>query len=169
MKRFLLITWNVVAAAAFVLGVSGWPVNVEVWFDWIRGVPSHAWRWIFGAGGFAINAASFVYLVVIPRVVKARREKRAEERYVDYSGACYIVSGYTKLWLRESRAGVEISTTKSILDAFERSCPEGKHRDDGYDGHLLHAWIRYNAGGLLLSNTSSLKALPPDLVHEITK
>ena len=104
MKRFLLVAWNVVAAAAFVLSISGWPVNVETWFDWIRGVPSHAWRWILGAGGFAINAASFVYLVVIPRATKARREKRAEERYVDYPGravSCLDIrsSGYADLAL----------------------------------------------------------------------
>lgn len=164
LKKMLLGLWHVVAGAGVVLGVSGWPVNVETWFEWARGVPGQTWRWIFAGAGFVMMAASFVKLVVIPSMEKARRARRAEQRYVDFAHATYIVAEY--LQVRYAEARVSISATQSLVRAFEKKCPEAKRNDGGYDGYLLHAWIRYNAAQLL-RNTSSLKPLPPEVVEKI--
>ena len=164
LKRLLLVLWHFVAAAGVVLGISGWPVNVETWFEWAGRVPGQTWRWVFVGAWSVLVAASLAKLHVLPWVKKKRRAKRAEQRYVDYARAIYIAAGY--LQVRDANPGVSISATYELIRAFEEKCPEAKHNDGGYDGHLLHAWIQYNAARLL-RKTSSLKPLPAENMTKI--
>ena len=158
-KRVLVLLWSVLCVGSLILGASGWPENIATWSTWAGDVGAEAWRWILVAFGLSATVRHLVRSVAA-HVRKVRLAKSVELRYADYARASYMVHQYTKYVTEDARAGVQISTTYGMLQAFEKAHPEGVHKDGGYDGRLLESWIRYNAANLLTHNVRNMKPLP---------
>ena len=147
------VLWQIVAAVALVIGIAGVPADVAAWSSVLKSLETSTSRWILAALG-TLMTVPFSGLFFFTRIRDARRAQRAEQRYMDYATACYKVGRIIEPGI--DKAMVQIAVTHDILSTFEKTCPEGRTPDGGYDGQMLASWMKYNIAYLLVHNRGQL-------------
>lgn len=148
------VLWHIVGAVALIVGIAGVPADVAAWSSVFKSLETNTWRWIIVACG-TLMTVPFSALFFFTRIKEAHRAHRAEQRYMTYATACEKVGRTIDPAIDKAR--VQIAVTRDILTAFERTCPEGRTPDGGYDGPTLASWMNYNIAYLLVHHRAQLR------------
>ena len=161
LSLFLRLLWGFIGIVSLLLGITGWSDGLRVWFEWLGRVDPDTGRWVFVVVGLSLIAAPTVYklLVDVRRQRKDKRDRLEHERFqhMGYVAACATVNEYIKYAIEEKPDGRRLTIRLAILDAFEKTCPDGMTGHKSYNGYLLNSWLRYNAAELLIKHRHTLQ------------
>ena len=95
------------------------------------------------------------------RFGKWRGDKLARKRHgrLLYTDAYHVVHLYVQDAIKDRKDGTKLFIKRSILESFEKNCPDGMKDEGVYDGHALEEWIRHNAIKILLAHRDELGPL----------